>query len=210
VITVNKCFDTQKIRNTVKELQGGRRYSHTLGVEEEAIALGEIFMPDKCEKLALTALLHDITKKLSVQEHMELCEKYGIDIDKNIAPKLLHAKTGCEYARELFGDGIVDEEVYTGILYHTTGRRDMTLFETIIYLADYIEKTRTFRDCIKLRKFFYKGLKKGMDKYEILRLTMVLSFDMTIKNLISEGKEIDTDTILARTYFLNNKPFKNN
>ena len=210
MITMDICFDTQKIRDTVKELQGERRYSHTLGVEEEAYALGMIFMPEKCEKLALTALLHDITKKLSVNDHFDLCEKYGINIDKSIAPKLLHAKTGCEYARELFGDSIVDEEIYNGILYHTTGRKDMTLFEAIIYLADYIEKTRTFKDCIKLRKFFYKGLKKGMDKYEVLRLTMVLSFDMTIKNLISEGKEIDTDTILARTYFLNNKPFKTN
>ena len=63
MITMDKCFDTQKIRDTVRKMQGERRYSHTLGVEEEAYALGMIFMPEKCEKLALTALLHDITKK---------------------------------------------------------------------------------------------------------------------------------------------------
>ena len=31
---------------------------------------------------------------------------------------------------------------------------------------------------------------------------MVLSFDMTIKGLISDGKQIDNDTISARNYFL--------
>ncbi len=207
---MSSCYDTQSIREKVKSLQGERRYRHTLGVEEEAYALGQLFMPEKSEKLALTALLHDITKKLNINEHIALCEKYGIEIDtNNIVPKLLHAKTGCEYAKEMFGAEIVDNEVYNGIFYHTTGRKDMTLFEAIIYLADYIEKTRTFADCKRLRKFFYKSIKKGIDKFEALRLAMVMSFDMTIKNLISEGREIDTDTVLARTYFLNNKsPFK--
>ena len=34
---------------------------------------------------------------------------------------------------------------------------------------------------------------------------MVLSFDLTIKNLIDEGKRIDKDTIDSRNYFLTTK-----
>ena len=101
-----------------------------------------------------------------------------------------------------------------GVLYHTTGRENMTLFESIVYLADYIEETRTFEDCVKLREYFYNNIKSAVtydDKIEILRQTMILSFDFTIKNLIVERKVIDKDTINARNYFVTCKNvFKNN
>ena len=106
------------------------------------------------------------------------------------------------------GSEIVDNEVYNAIYYHTTGKENMSLFEMIIYLADYIEKGRTFEDCIILREYFYENIKNATDynaKLEVLRKTMVFSFDLTIKNLISEGKRIDSDTVNARNYFLNCK-----
>ena len=200
-------INTDNIRATIKEMQGERRFSHTLGVEEEAYELGKIFMPEKCEKLALCGLLHDITKNLKTAEQLSLCDEYGINIDRNnIAPKLLHSKTGCEYARRRFGCEVVDDEIYNGIKHHTTGSLDMTLFDALIYLADYIEKTRTFKDCVRLRRYFYKNLKKGNeDKLEVLRKTLILSFDYTIKNLIEEGLPIDNTTNEVRNYFIANK-----
>ena len=82
----------------------------------------------------------------------------------------------------------------------------MTLFDALIYLADYIEKTRTFKDCVRLRRYFYKNLKKGNDdKLEVLRKTLILSFDYTIKNLIEEGLPIDNTTNEVRNYFIANK-----
>ena len=199
-----EAINLDEIRSHLKELQGEERYIHTLGVEEEAYRLGQIFIPEECERLALAGVLHDITKKLKTDEQLKLCEEYGIEIDReSIAPKLLHAKTGCEYARRKFGSEIVDAQIYSAILYHTTGKAGMNIFEALIYLADYIEPNRTFGDCKKLRRYFYKGLKKdNVDKYELLRRTMVLSFDMTIKNLIEENKQIDGDTVEVRNYFL--------
>jgi HD superfamily phosphohydrolase YqeK len=75
-------FVTDNIRATIKEMQGEKRFNHTLGVEEEAFELGKIFMPDKCEKLALCGLLHDITKKLKTDEQLALCDEYGIEVDR--------------------------------------------------------------------------------------------------------------------------------
>ena len=209
------CTIIDNIRDIVKNFVSEKRFSHTLGVEKEAYNLGLIFMPKKAEKLRLTGLLHDITKDFTTEKHLELCAEYGIYIDKNsLVPKLLHSKTGCEFAYRMFGDKVVDEEIRSGILYHTTGREKMTLFESIIYLADYIEETRTFEDCVKLRDYFYNNIKSAVtydDKIEVLRKTMVLSFDYTIKNLIDEGKVIDKDTINARNYFVTCKNvFKNN
>ena len=189
----------------VKGMQNPRRFEHTLGVEKEAVALGRIFMPDKLYELALAGLLHDITKDFSTEKQFELCEEYGITVDKSISPKLLHAITGCEFARRKFGADLITDEIYDGIRYHTTGRENMTLFEQLIYLADYIEENRTFQDCLFLRSHFYINIKhcdKFEEKQEILRKSMVLSFNLTLRTLISEGKSIDFDTIKARNYFL--------
>lgn len=198
-------YDFDFIKATVKAFQKEKRYNHTLGVANEALKLGRIFMPEKENKLYLTGLLHDITKDFSTEKQFEMCEKFGINVPKTIAPKLLHSKTGAYFAKDFFGAELVDDEVYSGIYYHTTGRAKMSLFEIIIYLADYIEETRTFEDCVYLRDFFYDRIseaKSMQEKLEALRKTMVLSFDLTIKNLISENKQIDCETISSRNYFL--------
>ena len=205
-------YNIDDIKDIVKGYESEKRFLHTLGVEKEAYDLGIIFIPGKANKLRLTGLLHDITKDFKTDKQLSLCDKYGIAVDtKNLVPKLLHSKTGAEFAKRSFGENIVDEEVYNGIWYHTTGRAGMSLFETLIYLADYIEATRTFEDCVILRKYFYENISKCNayeDKLEVLRQTMIISFNMTIKNLIEEGKQIDSDTINARNYFISNKkPF---
>lgn len=201
-------YDCESIKNKVKSYQNEKRYLHTIGVSEEAKELAKIYLPEKEDKLFLAGLLHDITKEFTKEEQLKMCDKYGIELQKSIAPKLLHAKTGANLAREIYGSEIVDNEVYNAIYYHTTGKESMSLFEMIIYLADYIEKGRTFEDCIILREYFYENIKNATDynaKLEVLRKTMVFSFDLTIKNLISEGKRIDSDTVNARNYFLNCK-----
>ena len=79
----------------------------------------------------------------------------------------------------------------------------MTEFESIVYLADYIEKTRTFPDCVELRRYFWDGVAEpGSDVAEHFKKTMVLSFDMTIRNLIEENAPIDRDTVAARNRFI--------
>ena len=199
-------YNVELLKNKVKEFQDEKRYKHTIGVSVEAYELGKIFLPDKAEKLMVAGILHDITKCFTVEKQIELCTLFEIPFDKEKEiPKLFHAKTGCAFSRELFGCDIVDDEIYSSILYHTTGRANMSLFESIIYLADYIEAGRTFYDCVKLREFFYDNIKSANsmeDKLEVLRKTMLLSFDLTIKNLIDENKKIDFDTISARNYFL--------
>lgn len=200
--------DFEKISKIVNGYVDGKRYSHTLYVTKEAYRLGTIFMPDKAEKLALAGLLHDITKQFSLEKQLELCEKYDIIVNHNkVVPKLLHAKTGAFFARELLGDELVDDEIFNGIYYHTTGQENMSLFQSIIYLADYIEESRSFVDCVVLRKYFYDRLKVAKstnEKLKALADTMIESFNLTIQNLIDERKNIDFDTIKARNYFLAN------
>lgn len=195
------------LRERVKEYMNEKRYLHTLAVEREVCSLAEIFMPDEPQiqyKLRCAALLHDITKILSFEKQLQYCQIFDIILRNGdeLSPKIFHAKTGAEVAKRDFAE-FVDDEVLAGIRWHTTGRDGMSLFECIIYLADYIEDTRTFKDCVELRQYFYNEINKPFaDKELVLYKTMVLSFDMTVDWLLREGALIDMDTVEARNYFI--------
>ena len=194
----------EEIREYLRFHLSKHRLEHTLAVEREIVRLAEIFAPEKKQKLRVAAILHDITKEFSVDRHIELCKTYGLCLtrDSECSPKLFHALTGAYFARTLFEDA-VDDEIFDAILYHTTGRERMTLADMLLYLADYIEDTRTFKDCVILRNYFYEGIYKLTDfeeKYMHLQKTLLLSFDMTIKNLRTEGATISGATLAAMDY----------
>ena len=163
-----------------------KRIPHVLGTEQEAIRLAQRYGAD-VEKARVAALLHDCTKKLSMEEQLALCEKYGIQLDEleQKALKLLHSKTGAAIAKDVFG---VDEEIYSAIWYHTTGHANMTRLEKIIYLADYIEPSRDFPGVDELRSVCYEDLDRGLLK----------GLEMTIEELTALGNPVLHATIEAR------------
>ena len=163
-----------------------KRIPHVLGTEQEAVRLAERYGAD-VEKARVAALLHDCTKKLSMEEQLALCEKYGIQLDEleQKTLKLLHSKTGAAVARDMFG---VDDEIYSAIWYHTTGHADMSKLEKIIYLADYIEPSRDFPGVDGLRNVCYEDLDKGLLK----------GLEMTIEEMTAMGNPVHRATIEAR------------
>ena len=165
-----------------------KRIPHVLGAEQEAIRLAQAYGAD-VEKARVAALLHDCTKKLLMEDQKALCEKYGIELDEmeQWALKLLHAKTGAAIARDVFG---VDDEIYSAIFYHTTGKADMTLLEKVIYLADYIEPTRDFPGVEELRQACYEDLDKGL----------LLGLEMSIDEMKSMGNPVHHATVEARDF----------
>ena len=121
---------------------------------------------------------------------MKLCEKYGImlSIAERETPALLHALTGAELARELFG---VSDAVYGAIRWHTTGRPDMSLLEKILYLADYVEPTRDFDGVKKLRKLCFEDLDRAM----------ALGLRMSLEEIRARGAVPFRDTVDACAYY---------
>ena len=200
------------LRESIKDYIGGKRLSHTYGVEREITKLAELYAPELEFELRAAALLHDITKPLSLDEQLELCDKYGIQYTSGdrLMPKTFHAQTACEVIRRKFPE-FFTETVYSAVLYHTTGQADMSIAEKLLYLADYIEDTRTFDDCVKLRKFFWDGISAAHGEDErnnVLRDTLILSFDMTIRGLIDDGTPIHRDTVEARNFLIEEKEFE--
>ena len=77
----------------------------------------------------------------------------------------------------------------------------MTIIDKIIYLADYIDDSRKFEDCVKLRNYFFDfDFDNATSDEKIMHLgdTLIISYDMTIKSLIEHNAPISKDTFDAR------------
>lgn len=162
-----------------------KRVPHVLGCAGEAVRLARRWGED--EDLAAEAgLLHDITKKQNREEQLQLCDKYGIITDNNEREnyKLLHSKTGAAFSREHFG---INDRVYRAISRHTTGCPDMSVFDKIIYLADYIEPHRSFKGLDKLRSLAYTDLDGAL----------MLGLEMSIEDLEERGIEPHSNSVNA-------------
>ena len=182
-------YDEKTRQDILKRLSGYRK-KHTLGCEKAARQLAKQYGedPDRC---GFAALLHDITKGFSEEEQLYLCKKYGImtcDVEKRAA-KILHGKTAAKIAQEAYG---IDAEMADAISYHTTGRKHMTKMDKILYLADFIEETRTFEGVEPARKL----AKKDLDT------ALLYCFDFSIRDLLDRRLEIHLDTVEARNGLL--------
>lgn len=88
--------------------------------------------------------------------------------------------------------GIENEEILSAIMFHTTGRPEMTVLEKIVYIADYIEPMRFKAPNLEhVRKLAFQDLDECM--YEILKDTLAY--------LEENPKEIDRTTEDAFHYY---------
>ena len=178
------------------------RFNHTAEVEKMAARLGELFVPEKLYILRAAALLHDITKELSTEEQIKLCNSHSIELTPLdiAAPRTLHPITAAAVIPERYPE-FAEEEIISAVRWHTTGRAQMSLCDKLIYLADYIDMSRKFKDCVEIRNYFFDACPESMtesERAEHLRQTLILSFNRTIEILIEEGSAISPDTFEAR------------
>ena len=150
-----------------------------------------------------------MTKEYPQETQIELCQKYGVELeaDAYFAPKTLHARTAAAIIPERF-PSFADAEIISCVRYHTTGRADMTLCEKLIYLADYIDMSRTFEDCVRLRNYFLSVEPEKLGEAERLYhldATLIVSYDMTVRALIEEGTPVSLDTMAARNQLIREK-----
>ena len=170
-----------------------KRYEHTLGVEYTACALA-MCHDVNIDKAQLAGLLHDCAKCLSDEKKKALCLKNHIDITdiEHKNPYLLHAKAGFCIARNKFH--IKDRDVLNAILFHTTGRPQMSDLEKIIYIADYIEPGRRQAPGLKeARKLAFQDLDAAL-----LRILCD-----TLAYLEESGGDVDVITRETCRYYKN-------
>ncbi len=176
----------QLYKDIIREKLSDYRYIHSVEVAASAVYLAEKYGGDK-EKMYLAGLLHDILKEASREDTFHYINKYNLKLShlEQVTPKLWHAIVGAEYIRNELN--IDDEEIITAVRYHTTGRKDMTLSEKILFIADFISADRNYNGADEMRERADKSLECAMD--------MGLSF--TIADLVEHGRAVHPDTVDA-------------
>ena len=186
----------EKLRATLKE----RRFTHTLGVANEAVRLAPRFGVDP-EKAYIAGLLHDCAKNFSMEQVEEYCEKYGVTLDPYCMQEkaLIHGFLGPVVARADYG--VDDPEILSAIYYHTTGKPDMTPLEKLIYIADLTEPGRDADPGRNMQQFSH--LRNLLD--EDIDEALIYAIGCCIMYVISKGNIIHPDSVLARNYLIENR-----
>lgn len=182
------------IKSKLKKEISLERYEHTLRVCDVALEMAELYDYKDEKKLKQGALLHDCAKYPNKEKLIAKAIEYKLEdhnyFENNI--QLLHGPLGVHVA--MLEYGIQDKEVLNAIKYHTTGRKNMTLLEKIIFLADYIEPKRDFKGLEEVRDLIYS---KKIDE------AMYLALNQNIKHISKIGKYLAIDTIEARNDLIN-------
>ena len=190
------------LRAAVASEMSEKRFRHTAAVESMVARLAALYCPAEENLLRAAALLHDVTKEWDTDTQLEACRRMGIptvETDR-LAHKTLHARTAAALIPEKYPD-FNHEIIVSAVRWHTTGRAGMTLCDMLLYLADYIDDSRLFPDCVRLRTLFWRPDVAGMTEEERiahLYRILIMSFDMTIRALVNEGAVVSVDTVEAR------------
>lgn len=184
----------KKIKKYLKKHLTKDRYKHTIGVAYTAMSLAMRYNPntensDFVQKAQIAGLLHDCAKCMDNDKKIALCDKNGISYSafEKENPYLLHGKVGAYIAKTKFD--ISDDDILNAIIWHTTGRPNMSLLEKIIFIADYIEPgRRPIPELDLIRKLAFDDIDLAMQK---------ILFN-TLSYLNSKGNPIDSMT--QKTY----------
>lgn len=188
-----KALPFEELSAVSLSLHHPKRVAHVQGCSQTAGELARQFGANETDALR-AGILHDVTKILTGEEQLKLCQKYGMmitDLERE-TPKLLHAKTGAAVARYIFGE---NDAVFEAICWHTTGKANMSMLEKIIYLADYVEPNRDFEGVLPLRELAYRDLDEAM----------CLGLQMTVDQLRSRKLKINENSLAALRFLQERK-----
>ena len=190
------------LRESIRSGLSEYRYTHVAQVEAMIVRLGALYLPDDIPMLRAAALLHDLTKEFSKEKHEKILSSHGIIVtdDMRLSPKLYHAVTAALLIPELYPH-LAHPTLISAVRYHTTGHADATVFDLLLYLADYIDESRTFDDCVFLRDHFWKKAPEKMDAPQRLHHlfdTVIRSVELTVTSLERENAPISADSILMK------------
>ncbi len=173
---------TEVLRGRLTE----KRFIHSLNVAESAKELALIYGCDP-EKAYTVGLIHDCCKDEAAGLQLSYMIENGVELSEweiNV-PKLYHAMCGKVYALKEFG--VTDEDMLNAVRYHTTGRKNMSLLEKVVFIADFISAERDYDGVEVMRE----KAKRSLDE------AIVEGLSFTIKDLIDGEKIVHPDTLDA-------------
>jgi predicted HD superfamily hydrolase involved in NAD metabolism len=106
---------------------------------------------------------------------------------------LKHAKKSAELAGVKYG--VKDNDILNAIMFHTTGRVNMSLLEKIIYIADKIEPNRNYEGVEEIRNKAYTRLDEAIIK----------SLENTIEYVKNRNLVLDMESVNTLNYLKEGK-----
>jgi predicted HD superfamily hydrolase involved in NAD metabolism len=176
----------EEYKAVIKPFLSEKRYHHSICVSEAAVKLAKRYGADPL-KAQTAGILHDIMKDLPPEQQLEKMKQYGIKLTEIelAAPKLWHAMLGAEYIKNELH--IEDTEILNAVRYHTTGRKNMTPLERVLFMADFISADRDYPGVEELRKAAHKDMNTAL----------LEGLSYTIADLANNKKPIHPDTFEA-------------
>ncbi|WP_163526418.1 bis(5'-nucleosyl)-tetraphosphatase (symmetrical) YqeK [Halobacillus ihumii] len=162
------------------------RYEHTVRVTETALILADRFgsNPELTEK---AAILHDYAK-YKPKEDMER----WIISDRRLPKDLLnhhhelwHGPVGAIMLEKEIG--LADTDIKSAIACHTSGKKNMSVMDKVVFLADYIEPGRGFSGVEEVRETAEANLDQAC----------LQALSNTIQFLTNKSRSVYPDTIHA-------------
>ncbi len=180
-----------QLKKELKNLLSEKRFHHTEGVASSAKWLAKKYGANP-KQAELAGWVHDCAKEMSLSDMQKLIRKANMDVDEPVwhSRALLHGPAGSAYAQMHFG--IENVDVLNAVFFHTTGKPDMSLLEKVVFLADYIEPSRSFPGVDALRDLAHKDLTEAL----------IAAYDFTIGHLAEEHAYIYDLTLAGRNYLV--------
>ena len=196
--------ELELLKAEVEKRLSAFRFLHTIGVADAAKALAKELLPEKEKELIAAAHLHDIAKELPTEELISLSKEYGYEpnSDDISSPQVLHAFAAPSVIKKDFS-AFATDDIMSSVFKHTTGDSEMSLFDEIIFISDYIEEGRKYPSCIEVRKDLYENLRLSSnitEKEYALHKAVLKSIEYTLESLNIKNKSVNPKTLAAKTH----------
>ncbi|NLY11398.1 MAG: HD domain-containing protein [Firmicutes bacterium] len=144
----------------VKSMVTSERWKHIESVRKMAVSLASKWDVDQ-KQADLAGLIHDVARDFSNDDLLKMANEFDIVIDEfsRQSPILLHGPVGAILAQKKFS---LTRDVFNSVYYHTTGWKNMSFLEKIVYIADKIEDNRTFPGVEVLREEAFLDLDRAL------------------------------------------------
>ena len=139
------------------------RLNHSKRVVDMALKLNAIHNLHLDEELVkITAILHDYAKVYDEKLVDLVVKEYGNNHPLLKVKSIHHAMVGDTVIKEELR--ITNLELLDAVKYHSTGKPNMSSLCKIIFLADYIEMGRTFKEAEIIRNVAFANLDEAIVK----------------------------------------------
>lgn len=167
-------------KKVLKTRVNPRRYKHSKSVAKTARMLARTYGLDE-DKARIAGILHDWDKDLHVDIARRIARQITPELPESLIedmPWLLHGPTAAYTLKTTLP--WIGEDVAQAIARHTSGAKDMTPLDTIIYVADIIEPGRTYGDPDGIEELRSRVGQVDID--ELFACAFVYTMDFLVKN----------------------------